>query len=139
MNRLYSQIRSKGGLTFYLDELLIYSTSAKQHITQIDQVLEILIENNLTCSTKKTLLMQSTIKHLGVIISAGGISVPDSVNLTLDKLAVKPIKTVKHLQSLLGMLNFWRNCIKNFALRSANLRRLTQKDVPFDFDKKMQR
>jgi hypothetical protein len=136
INRLFSPMRSKGGLTYYLDDLLIFSTSPTQHIKQLDQVLEILIENNLSCSTKKTLIMQSSIKHLGVIISSEGISVPDSVNLTLDKLAVKPIKTVKQLQALLGMLNFWRNFIKNFALRSANLRRLTQKGVVFNFDKK---
>ena len=136
INRLFSPMRSKGGLTYYLDDLLIFSTSPSQHIKQIDQVLEILIENNLTCSTKKTLLMQSSIKHLGVIINSEGISVPESLNSVLDKLAVKPIKTVKQLQSLLGMLNFWRNFIKNFALRSGNLRRLTQKGVKFDFDDK---
>ena len=136
IDRIFAPLRNESKLNFYMDDILLYSTSITDHIKQIDKVLEILIENNLTCSTKKTLFMQTTIKHLGVIISPEGISVPDSVNLTLDKLAIKPIKTVKQVQSLLGMLNFWRNFIKNFALRSENLRKLTQKGTTFNFDQK---
>ena len=55
INRLFSPLKSLGSLSFYVDDLLILSTTAKQHITQIDQVMEILIENNSTCSTKKTI------------------------------------------------------------------------------------
>jgi hypothetical protein len=139
MERLFAPMKAKGGLSYYVDDLITYTATPSEHLQKIDEVLEILIENDLRCSTKKTFFMFTEIRHLGVNIGPQGVSVPEEVTRTLDKLETKPIKTVKQLLGLLGYLNFWRLHIKNLALRTENMRKLTQKGVPFHFDEACQR
>ena len=134
MMKITAPLRATGSLCCYFDDSLLHTASAEEHIKLTDQFLAILIENGLKCSTKKSSLMYNNIRFLGVDIGPEGISVPKDVTRTLDRLQSMKITSTKHVQKLLGFLNYWRFQIPNLASRTFNLRQLIKKDVqPFRF------
>ncbi|GFS04859.1 polyprotein, partial [Elysia marginata] len=71
----------------------------------------------------------SRINFLGHIISADGVT-PDPKNVQPILDAPTP-KTLKQGQSLLGMVNYYHDFIKNLSTTAEPLRRLTRKGVKF--------
>src|SRR5579884_52931 len=59
----------------YLDDILIYSKTKKEHIQYLQTVLEILHKHKLYAKWKKYDIIQQYIEYLGHFISADGISV----------------------------------------------------------------
>ena len=99
MTKITAPMRAKGGFCFYLDDCCIFSTDEKSHLEKIDEFLSILIDNDLKCSVAKSFFLENRIKFIGVIIDENGISVPQEVTRTLDKLQTMKIKTQKQLCS----------------------------------------
>jgi hypothetical protein len=134
MMRITAPLRATGSFCCYFDDSMLHTASAEEHIKLTDQFLSILIENGLKCSTKKSSLMYNNIRFLGVDIGPEGISVPKDITRTLDRLQTMKISTTKHVQKVLGFLNYWRAHIPNLAARTFNLRQLIKKDAqPFRF------
>jgi hypothetical protein len=131
VGRLMAPMRATGAFSVNVDDSLIYTASAEEHLQRIDQFLAILIENNLKCSTKKSFLMQNEIRYLGLELSHGTIKVPQEVNRAIDRLLNLKMTSVKAVQRLLGYLQFWRYHIKNLAQRTFNIRQLVRKDNVF--------
>jgi hypothetical protein len=114
--RMMDKIFSKEILNFillYLDDIIIYSRTWKEHIEHLKCVFNRLSEHNLQINIQKCKFGRSEVKYLGHIISINGIT-PD-----IEKIdAIKSMKTpnnIKQLQSFLGSINFYRGYIKNFA------------------------
>jgi hypothetical protein len=131
MGRLMAPMRATGTFSVFVDDSLIYTTSAEEHLQRIDEFLAILIENNLQCSTKKSFLMQNEIRYLGLELSHGTIKVPQEVNRAIDRLLTLKTTSVKTVQRLSGYLQFWRYHIKNLVQRTFNIRQLIRKDNVF--------
>jgi len=73
------------------------------------------------------MLLEST--FLGYILSKDGLKVnPEKVKAILDW----PVScTVKEIQSFIGLCNYYRIFIKDFAKIARLLHKLTRKNVPF--------
>lgn len=76
--------------------------------------------------------MSNTIKYLGYIINSNGISTdPEKVEKVLNY----PIPTnIKKLRTFIGMANYYRNYIPNFANISIPLAEMTHKNVDFNWN-----
>jgi len=117
----------------YLDDIIIYSKSLKEHINHVRTVLKILIDNGLYAKLEKCEFHVTETTFLGFTVSNKG--------LTMDKNKVKSVldwpspKNVKELQSFLGLCNFYRKFIKDFAKNMEPLRKLLKKENPFIWDK----
>ena len=74
------------------------------------------------------------INYLGHQINSNGINCVQNDKL---KYASKPT-CIKELQSFLGLANFYRKFIANFAKIAQPLYNLLKKDVPFNWDKSCQ-
>jgi hypothetical protein len=133
MNQLFGPMKSKGGLSIYFDDAIIYTRDDQAHLQKLSEFLQILIDNDLKCSVAKSFWMHNRIRYLGLDISPQGISVPPEVSRTLDKMATVPIRTKKQILSFLGFFAFWRIFIPNLAQRTRHLREASKKDVPFAF------
>ena len=97
----------------YLDDILIASSSAKQHKDDIRLVCQRLSEFGLVIKLEKCTFGVSTIDFLGHRISGdGSLPLPAKVDAIVD--FPKP-KTVKSLQEFLGMINFYHRFIPNAA------------------------
>ncbi len=120
----------------YLDDIVIYSNDLESHKKHVAEVLEILEANDLKCKPEKCHFYQESIKYLGYIISANGISMdPEKVEAITEW---PTPRNVKQLQTLLGFANFYRSLINNFADITAPLTKLLKKDSKFGWSNEQQ-
>ena len=97
----------------YIDDIVIYSPTFEQHLTDLKNVFQALREANLTLKASKCYFCRKEMKYLGHIITQNGIR-PDPT-LTKAVLDFPQPKTIKDVQSFLGLSGYYRRFIKNYA------------------------
>jgi hypothetical protein len=110
----------------YIDDLFVDTQTHEEHLLVLDQVLTWLQTRNLKINLDKCFLGNREVSYLGFTLT------PDGIKLGKNKLkAIKDDKSptdVKTIQSFIGLCNFFRTHIKNFAIIAAPLFQLTRKD-----------
>jgi hypothetical protein len=120
----------------YLDDILVFSASFKEHLVRLRKVLCALQNAGLQLNSKKCLFGARRVKVLGHIVDAEGIR-PDSEKT--EAVAKFPVpRNVKELQSFLGLSSYFRRFISHFADRAQPLYRLTIKDATFTWEESEQ-
>src|ERR1043165_2349387 len=117
----------------YLDNIIIFSRDAKQHLEDVIQVLELIRKANLQIKLRKCKFFQKEIKFLGHKISDKGIETDDEKVKAMKE--IPPPTNVKEVQSVLGLFNYYRNFVPNFATIARPLYKLVKKDQPFEWGK----
>jgi len=118
-------------LFVYLDDIIIYSKNLIEHVKHVRQVLSLLIKNDLFAKLEKYEFHVTETTFLGFVVSG----------LSMDKNKVKSIlewptpKNMNELQSFLGLCNYYRKFIKNFAKIMEPLRTLLKKNSEFKWNK----
>ena len=108
----------------YLDDILIASTSPKEHEADLRSVFHLLATNGLVINTQKCIFGQATMTFLGHKITPNGItSVPEKVKVIIE--FPKP-NDKNALQRFLGMLNFYHRFLPGIAKRLAPLTEATK-------------
>lgn len=97
----------------YLDDILVFSDTAEQHIKDLSKVFGILNSNNLKISIDKCSFMQSELDFLGCNISRCGIK-PTTAKVQAISEFPQPTDS-KSLRRFLGMIGFYRRLIPHFA------------------------
>ena len=98
------------GCVVYIDDILITGNSDEEHLQNLRQVLNRLQEKGIKL---KFDFMLDKVNYLGFVISSTGIS-PTQDKVKAFHMAKAP-KNVAELQSFIGMANFLRQFIPNFA------------------------
>ena len=111
----------------YMDDILIYSESFKQHLERLALVLQAIQRAGLLLQIRKCLFASDRTKYLGHIISAEGIA-PDPDKVAAIVQFPTP-KNVKELRRFLGMASFYRKFVEGFARVAGPLTRLLKKDI----------
>lgn len=116
----------------YLDDIIIYSKSLDEHIQHVRKILSLLIKNGLYVKLEKCDFHVKETIFLGFVVSVNGLSMDrNKVKAVIDW----PIpKNIKELQGFLGLCNFYRKFINNFAEIIEPLRRLLKKNSSFIWD-----
>lgn len=97
----------------YLDDILIYSKTKEEHLEHLEKVLKILQEKQLFAKGSKCDLFKTRVSFLGFIINKGMISTDPSKIEAMVKWA-EPTN-VRELRSFLGLCNFYRKFVKDYA------------------------
>jgi hypothetical protein len=94
----------------YLDDIVIFSNSFKQHRAHVREVLHRLRAANLYCSPKKTKIFQSEVKFLGhYVVSADSIQ---SDNKKIAQIQSWPTpKSAKGVKKFLGTIQWMKKFI----------------------------
>ncbi|KAJ7971607.1 Retrotransposon protein, putative, Ty3-gypsy subclass [Quillaja saponaria] len=112
-------------IVVYLDNIVIYSSTLKDHKKHLQLVFNRLRENQLFVKREKCSFAQKRIKFLGHIIEQG------RVRMDLDKVkAIQVWKTptsVTELRSFLGLANYYRRFVEGYSRRAAPLTELLKK------------
>ncbi|KAF9749456.1 Retrovirus-related Pol polyprotein from transposon, partial [Nosema granulosis] len=103
----------------YLDDIIIYSKDIETHKKHLETVFMKLKEAGIFLNKKKCKLGKQKVKILGNVVSEGQVR-PDSEKIECIKTYPLPT-TVKELRSFLGLLNYCREFIKNFAQKAKPL------------------
>ena len=103
----------------YLDDILIFAKDKIEHVKRIEKVLSRIKEAGLKVNPEKCIFMKTETKFLGHIINADGIQT-DKEKLEAIKNFDRP-KCIKNLRSFLGICNYYRKFIKNYAKYSRTL------------------
>ena len=97
----------------YLDDILIYSKSLKDHKALIKQVLARLERHDFAMSLKKSVFDVDTVEFLGYIVGKDGVTM--SKKKIESILSWKAPQSVKDVQIFIGFANFYRRFIENFC------------------------
>ncbi len=111
----------------YIDDILIYSNTIKEHIQHVRAVLKRLTQHQLYAKLEKCEFHQTSTSFLGYIISQDGVAMDErKVKAVLDW--PQP-KTVKEIQRFLGFANFYRRFIRSFSTIAAPLTTMTKRNT----------
>ena len=100
-------------LLIYIDDIIIFSKSAEEHFANIKATLEQIINVNIRLNPKKCKFFMEKVNFLGHTVSIDGIEPDPSKVIALKAIPIP--KSVKQTQAFLGLANFYRRFIKNFA------------------------
>ena len=110
----------------YLDDIVIYSQSLREHEKHMSLVFQRLRENKLFVKKEKCEFAQRQITFLGHKINEGLIKMDENKVRAIREWS-KPSK-LKELRSFLGLANYYRRFIKGYSKMVAPLTDLLKKD-----------
>ena len=129
MDGIFEDLISKGVVVVYLDNILIFTKTLKEHREVVRQVMELLQKHGLSLKPEKCEFERTSVEYLRVVISH------DSVKMDPAKVAGvaewPTLSTKKEVQSFLGFKNFYWRFIEGFWHIAQPLFNLTKADSVF--------
>ncbi|GJV22535.1 putative reverse transcriptase domain-containing protein [Tanacetum coccineum] len=135
MNRVCKPYLDKFVIVF-IDDILIYSKSKKEHEEHLRQILKLLKKEELYAKFSKCEFWISRVQFLGHVIDYRGIHV-DPTKIESIKDWASP-KTPTEIRQFLGLAGYYRRFIKGFSKIAKSMTKLTQKGVKFDWGDKQE-
>jgi len=127
MNEILRDLINKGKVAACVDNVLVGTETEEGHDEIVEEVLRRLEENNLYIKPEKCIWKLRKIEFLGVVIGPNKIEMERE---NVDGILSWPEpKNVRDVKKFLGLANYYRRFIKNFAQVARLINILTQKDM----------
>lgn len=117
--------------TAYLDDVLIYSASRREHRDHVRQVVKRLIDAGLQIDIDKCEFETTRTKYLGLIVTPDGIEMDQEKVKTITDWGAP--RSLKDLQRFLGFANFYRRFIEGFSRVTSPMNKLLRKDTVWNW------
>ena len=125
MNNIFRPYLDKFVIVF-LDDILIFSGSYKEHLKHLQQVLILLRHHKLFGKLSKCDFGKSTIHFLGHVVSDKGVATePDKIKAIKDWSA---LRNLPELWSFLSLASYYCKFVKSFSKLASPLTDLLAKD-----------
>ncbi|KAJ9529863.1 hypothetical protein QJQ45_022262 [Haematococcus lacustris] len=131
MNNVFQPLINKSVLV-YIDDILVMSNSAEEHVQHLREVLELMRQHKLYAKRSKCEFNKTELTFLGHIVGEHGIAVDPAKVKVVREWHVP--RNLKDLQAFLGLANYFRRFIPNFSAIAAPMTDLTSKTAAAQFD-----
>ena len=115
----------------YLDDIIIFSKTPKEHLLHIRMVFKKLKSANLSMKKSKCSFFSKEIQYLGHILSATGIRPLPAKTHAIQHM--QPPTTLKPVRGFLGLVGYYWKFIKGYAKIAKPLTLLTRQQVMFEW------
>ncbi|KAJ9511146.1 hypothetical protein QJQ45_013221 [Haematococcus lacustris] len=113
----------------YIDDLLVHSTTAEQHLIDVTAALRMLQATGLKAHPDKSVFGADVVEYLGHNVSSHGLSPTEAKVAAVTAL---PTPTCLHdLRQIMGFINYYRCYVPNFSAIAAPITHLTSKGAPW--------
>ena len=109
-----------------MDDVLVETEDEKKHDEIVEEVLKRMEENDLYIKPEKYVWKVKKINFLGLVMEAEGIKIQEEK--VVEALEWPRPKMVKEVQKFLGLANYYRQFVKDFAKLAKLLHKLVRKD-----------
>jgi len=113
MNEILRDLINEGKVAVFVDDVLVGTETEEGHNEIVEEILKRLEENNLYIKLEKCIWKVRKIGFLGVIIGPNGIEI--EVEKVDGVLSWPQPKNMKDVRKFLGLANYYRRFIKDFA------------------------
>ena len=112
----------------YIDDVVVFSESAEEHVRHLRCVLGALRRYGLTIKEKKCEWGKVRLEYLGHVIGGGELAVPAHRAAAMAE--YKQPHTKRQLRSFLGAAGYYRQFVEGYARMTSVLTPLTAKNAP---------
>jgi len=127
MNEILRDLINEGKVAAFVDDVLVGTETEERHDEIVEEILKRLEENDLYIKPEKCVWKVQKIGFLDVVIGPNGIEMEkEKMN---GVLSWPEPKNVKDVRKFLGLANYYRRFIKDFAQVARLMNMLTRKDV----------
>ena len=119
-------------IVVFMDDILIYSQSQREHEGHLMIVLQLLRDHQLYAKFSKCELRLTEVRFLRHVVSASGVSV--DLEKVEAMMSWERPKSVFKIRSFLGLAGYYSRFSKDFSRLAAPMMRLTWTEVKFDWD-----
>jgi len=137
MNEILRDMINERKVAAFVDNVLVGMETEEGHNEIVEEVLKRLKENNLYIKPEKCVWKVQKIGFLGVVIGPDGIEMEKE---KVDRVLSWPEpRNVKDIRKFLGLANYYRRFIKNFAQVARPMNVLMRKDVKWQWEEEQQK
>ena len=127
INSLLRDIIEAEDIVVFIDNMMVRIEIKEWHDEIVEEVLRKMVENNLFVKLEKYIQKVREVRFLEVIIG------PDSIRIEKEKVQ-KVVdwlmsKSMKNVQKFLGLVNYYKQFVKDFARVAKLLYEMMRKDV----------
>jgi len=113
MNEILRDLINKGKVAVFIDDILVETETKERHNEIVEEILKRLEENDLYIKPEKCVWKVQKIGFLGIVIGPNGIEIEkEKVD---GVLSLPEPKNIKDVRKFLGLANYYRRFIKDFA------------------------
>lgn len=123
----------KDKVNYYLDDVIIAAENPQEMLKLLQEVLQTFINNNITVEPSKAQICKEEIEFLGFKVNKNGYA-PSDRNVGKIQRLVRP-KNKRGVKSLLGLANYFRTLIHNYAEIVNPLVEMTKDSARFKWTK----
>jgi len=126
INNILRDLINTGEVATFMDNVLVGTEEEKRHNKIVKEVLRRMEENDLYIKPEKYVWKVREIDFLGLVMESGGIKMQEKK--VVGVLEWPRSKTVKEIQKFLGLTNYYRQFVKDFAKIAKPMHKLVRKD-----------
>jgi len=137
MNDLFRDLINQGDTATFIDDILVATDTEEGHDELVEEVLRRLEENDLFVKLEKCKWKVKEVEFLGIVIGPKGVEMQKE---KIEEVLSWPApRNIKEVQKFLGLANYYRRFIKNFARIAAPLYMLVRKEQKWKWEKEQKK
>jgi len=137
MNEILRDLINEGKVAAFVDDVLVGTKTEEGYDEIVEEILRRLKENDLYIKLEKSMWKVRKFGFLGVMIGPNGIEMEKE---KVDEVLSYPVpKNMKDIRKFLGLANYYRRFIKDFAQVARPMNALIRKDVKWQWGQEQQK